>query len=189
MGTVTARPARVGVMTTMTTMSTTVDELGARGEPRVSAQGSGRTGPRTRSERVLGLLRLALGAELFALARTKRCYYAAIEAKELHCGEVLLEQAVVQAVQADQLVERITELGGAPDFSAQALGAGEASRVDVTDVREVLALEIVRRTRGLEHQRALVAAIGDDDTRARLILEGIVTREEEQTRNLARLLD
>ncbi|MCK6545759.1 ferritin-like domain-containing protein [Myxococcota bacterium] len=141
---------------------------------------------------MLGLLRVALGAELFALARTKRCYYAAVEAKDLSFGEVLLEQAVVQAVHADQLVERITELGGAPDFSPrplQPLGAPEGARpCDVLDVRAALASEVARRTRGLEHQRALVAELGDDDARARTILERIVAREEEQTRSLSRLL-
>src|SRR5438132_6040169 len=74
-------------------------------------------------EKVIKVLNEALATELICVLRYKRHYFMA---KGIHAESVAAEfqeHAAEEQQHADQIAERITQLGGAPDFSPEGLAS------------------------------------------------------------------
>src|ERR1051325_11558231 len=85
------------------------------------AQGAVTPGYHADRSVVLKLLNEALATEIICTLRYKRHYFSA---KGIHAESVaaeFLEHAQEEQQHADQLAERITQLGGEPDFSPDGL--------------------------------------------------------------------
>ena len=95
------------------------------------------------------------------------------------------EQAHMQAV-----AERINQLGGKPNFDPEGLATRSASQYAegenlVDRIKENLIAERI----AVEHYRELIRYFGDDDPGTRVMLEGILTTEEEHANDMQDLLD
>ena len=90
---------------------------------------------------------------------------------------------------AMQVAERINQLGGAPDFNPQTLTARAAAEYRTSDdlvamIRENLVAERI----AVEHYRELIRYFGDNDPVTRVMIEGILAKEEEHASDMLDIL-
>ena len=91
---------------------------------------------------------------------------------------------------AMQVAERINQLGGAPDFNPQTLTSRSAAEYSTSDdlvamIRENLVAERI----AVEHYRELIRYFGDNDPVTRVMIEGILAKEEEHASDMLDLLE
>jgi bacterioferritin len=89
-----------------------------------------------------------------------------------------------------RVAERINQLGGRPNFSPEGLATRSASQYaggdDLVDmIRENLVAERI----AVDHYRELIRFFGNDDPATRVMLESILTTEEEHANDMQDLLD
>jgi bacterioferritin len=94
------------------------------------------------------------------------------------------EQAHMRAV-----AERINQLGGTPNFNPEGLATRSASQYSeggnlVDMIRENLVAERI----ACEHYRELIRYFGEKDPTTRVMMEGILTNEEEHANDMHDLL-
>ena len=153
------------------------------------AQGAVTTGYAADREAVLTLLNQALATELVCVLRYKRHYFMA---KGIHSEPVKAEfaqHAAEEMGHADLLAKRITELGGAPDFSPDTLTArSHAEYVEGDTLSAMIKEDLIAERIAVESYREMIAYLaGNDPTTARLLRE-ILASEEEHAEDLASLL-
>lgn len=99
------------------------------------------------------------------------------------------EHAADEQGHAMQVAERINQLGGAPDFNPARLTGRSASEYEtgddlVTLIRENLVAERI----AVDHYRELIRFFGEDDPTTRVMIEGILAKEEEHASDMLDLL-
>ncbi|MBV8847401.1 MAG: ferritin-like domain-containing protein [Bryobacterales bacterium] len=94
------------------------------------------------------------------------------------------EQAHMRAV-----AERINQLGGTPDFNPEGLLTRSASQYSVgANLVEMIKENLVAERIACEHYRELIRYFGDKDPTTRVMMEGILTKEEEHANDMHDLL-
>ena len=138
---------------------------------------------------VLKLLNEALATELVCVLRYKRHYFTA---KGIHAEGVaaeFLEHANEEQEHADQIAERITQLGGAPDLNPQGLATRSHSEyVEGDTLVSMIREDLVAERIAIDSYREMVRFIGDKDPTSRRVLESILAKEEEHATDLVNLL-
>jgi bacterioferritin len=87
------------------------------------------------------------------------------------------------------VAERIDQLGGTPDMNPEGLASRSASEYAVgSTLREMIEENLVAERIAVEHYRELVRYFGDDDSTTRVMLEGILGKEEEHAKDMLDLL-
>jgi bacterioferritin len=99
------------------------------------------------------------------------------------------EHAREEQGHAMQVAERIDQLGGTPDFNPDTLTSRSAAEYQTSDklvamIRENLVAERI----AVEHYRELVRYFGDHDPVTRVMIEGILAKEEEHASDMLDLL-
>jgi bacterioferritin len=141
-------------------------------------------------EDIVKLLNDALATELVCVLRYKRHYFTAHGLASPRIAEEFLEHANAEAGHADRIAERITQLGGEPDFSPDSLsGRSHAAYDESKDLSAMVRSNLVAERVAVEAYRQMIALIGDKDPTTRRILEDILADEEEHADELADLLD
>jgi bacterioferritin len=139
---------------------------------------------------VLKLLNEALATEIVCTLRYKRHYFMA---KGIHAEGVaseFLEHANDEQQHADQIAARITQLGGAPDFSPEGLATrSHAEYVEGETLEEMIKEDLVAERIAIDSYREMIAYFGDADPTSRRLLEEILAKEEEHADDLANLLE
>jgi bacterioferritin len=100
------------------------------------------------------------------------------------------EHAKDEQDHANQVAERINQLGGAPDYNPQNLTGRSASEYQtgqdlVTMIKENLIAERI----AVDHYRELIRYFGDNDPTTRTMIESILTVEEEHASDMLDLLN
>ena len=86
--------------------------------------------------------------------------------------------------------ERINQLGGLPNFDPEGLTTRSASQYVVgANLIEMIKENLVAERIACEHYRELIAYFADKDPTTRLMLEGILTNEEEHANDMHDLLE
>src|SRR3954471_13998973 len=139
---------------------------------------------------VLKLLNEALATEIICTLRYKRHYYMA---KGIHAESVaseFLEHAQEEQQQVDQIAERITQLGGAPDFSPDGLATrSHAEYIEGNTLEEMIKEDLVAERIAIDSYREMISYLGEEDPTSRRMLEEILAKEEEHADDLASLLE
>jgi bacterioferritin len=139
---------------------------------------------------VVRLLNEALATEIICTLRYKRHYFMA---KGIHAEGVAAEfkeHAAEEQQHADQIAERITQLGGEPDFSPQGLATrSHAEYVEGDTLEDMIREDLVAERIAIESYREMVNYFGADDPTTRRMMEEILAKEEEHADDLARLLE
>ncbi len=100
-----------------------------------------------------------------------------------------LQHANEEQMHADQIAQRITQLGGAPDFSPEGLTTRSHSEyVEGETLVEMIKEDLVAERVAIDSYGDMIRYIGDDDPTTRRMLEGILAMEEEHADDLANLL-
>jgi bacterioferritin len=154
------------------------------------AQGAVTPGYHADRDVVLKLLNEALATEVICTLRYKRHHFMA---KGIHAESVaaeFLEHAQEEQAHADQIAERITQLGGAPDFSPEGLATrSHAEYVEGDTLEEMIKEDLVAERIAIDSYREIVDYLGSKDVTTRRMMEGILAKEEEHADDLASLLE
>jgi len=139
---------------------------------------------------VIKLLNEALATELVCVLRYKRHYFMA---KGIHSEPVkaeFLEHATQEMAHADQIAQRIVELGGEPNFSPQGLSErSHAEYVEGDTLNSMIKEDLVAERIAVESYREMIAYLADNDPTTQRMLKEILAMEEEHADDLASLLE
>lgn len=167
---------------------TDVKTLRARARQGI-ADGAMTAGYKGNVEVVIKLLNEALATELVCVLRYKRHYFMAGGINSLGVKGEFLQHAAEEQLHADQLAERIVQLGGEPNLSPEGLlSRSHSEYVEGDSLVEMLTEDLAAERIAIDSYREMVTYVGTDDPTTRRILEGILAQEEEHAEDLASLL-
>ncbi len=90
---------------------------------------------------------------------------------------------------AREVAERINQLGGNPDFNPEGLSSRSASQYVVgANLVEMIKENLIAERIACEHYRELIRYFGDNDITTRVMMEGILSNEEEHANDMHDLL-
>jgi bacterioferritin len=138
---------------------------------------------------VLGLLNAALATEIVCVLRYRRHHFMArgIDAKST-ADEFLIHSNEEQG-HADQIAQRIVQLGGEPDFAPDGLsGRSHAEYVPGGSLPEMIKEDLVAERIAIDSYRELIRYLGDQDPTTSRMLKEILAVEENHADELADLL-
>lgn len=138
---------------------------------------------------VINLLNEALATEIVCVLRYKRHYFMASGIHAKSVAAEFLEHAQEESRHADQIAERITQLGGAPDFSPEGLATrSHAEYVEGDTLEDMIKEDLVAERIAIDSYREIIAYLGPEDPTSRRLMEEILAKEEEHADDLASLL-
>ncbi|MEO8751172.1 MAG: ferritin-like domain-containing protein, partial [Casimicrobiaceae bacterium] len=90
---------------------------------------------------------------------------------------------------ADQIAERMVQLGGAPDFAPDGLSRrSHAEYAEGTTLASMIREDLVAERIAIDSYREIIQYLGDQDPTTRRMMEAILAVEEEHADDLADLL-
>ncbi len=138
---------------------------------------------------VIRILNEALATEIVCVLRYKRHYFMAVGIHAQAVAAEFLQHANEEQGHADQLAERITQLGGAPNFNPEGILSRSHSEYQEGDTLvEMIKEDLVAERIAIESYSEIVRYLGNDDVTSRRMMEGILAMEEEHADDLAKLL-
>ena len=139
---------------------------------------------------VLKILNEALATEIICILRYKRHFFMATGINAQSVAQEFLQHANEEQMHADQIAQRIVQLGGAPDFSPDGLSArSHAEYVAGDSLLEMIKEDLVAERIAIDSYREMVEYLGTGDSTTRRMLEGILAMEEEHADDLVSLLE
>jgi bacterioferritin len=139
---------------------------------------------------VIRLLNEALATEIVCVLRYKRHYFMASGINAQGAAQEFLQHANEEQVHADQIAQRIVQLGGEPNFSPEGLlTRSHAEYVEGASLVEMIREDLVAERIAIDSYREMVAYLGNDDPTSRRMLETILAMEEEHADDLVSLLE
>lgn len=140
-------------------------------------------------ETAIKLLNEALATEIVCVLRYKYHYYAATGMNSEGIKAEFLEHAGEEQQHADQLAERITQLGGEPNLSPEGmLTRSHSEYVEGKNIVEMVKEDLVAERIAIESYSEMIRFFGDGDPTSRRMLEEILAKEEEHANDLSDLL-
>jgi bacterioferritin len=132
----------------------------------------------------------ALATALVCVLRYKRHHYMATGIHAQAVADEFAEHAAEEQTHADQIAQRITQLGGEPDFNPEGLlGRSHSEYIPGAGLLEMIKEDLVAERIAIESYAEMVRYLGDDDPTTRRMLEEILTNEEEHADDLRTLLE
>ena len=142
------------------------------------------------AKQVCKVLNEALATEIVCTLRYRRHYYMASGIHSESVKAEFLEHANEEQAHADQIAERIVQLGGEPDLDPQGLAMrSHAEYKEGTDLRDMLREDLIAERIAIDSYREIVEWLGGRDSTTRRILEEILAKEEEHAEDLSSLLE
>ncbi|HEY1374262.1 MAG TPA: ferritin-like domain-containing protein [Candidatus Binatia bacterium] len=139
---------------------------------------------------VVKLLNEALATEIVCTLRYRRHYFMASGIDSGAAADEFLQHANEEQGHADQIAERIVQLGGEPDFNPQGLlTRSHAEYVEGKSLIDMIKEDLVAERIAIDSYREMVRYLGNDDPTSRRMMEGILAVEEEHADDLVNLLE
>ena len=152
-------------------------------------QGAVTEGYRADRDTVIRLLNEALATEIVCVLRYKRHYFMASGIHAQAVAAEFLEHANEEQAHGDQIAERITQLGGQPNFNPEGLlTRSHAEYVEGDTLLDMIKEDLVAERVAIETYREMVRYFGDRDPTTRVLLERILAQEEEHANDMHDLL-
>lgn len=140
-------------------------------------------------EVVLQMLNEALATELVCALRYRRHHFMAKGIDSKSVADEFLAHSGQEQEHADQIAERIVQLGGEPDFCPDTLTErSHAEYVEATSLAEMIRENLVAERIAIDSYRAMIQYVGDQDPTTRRMLESVLAVEEEHAEELADML-
>jgi bacterioferritin len=138
---------------------------------------------------VVRLLNEALATEIVCVLRYKRHYFMASGINAQSVAQEFLQHATEEQVHADQIAQRIVQLGGEPNLSPEGLLTRSYSEyVEGDSLTAMIREDLIAERIAIDSYREMVGYLQNDDPTTRRMLEGILAMEEEHADDLVSLL-
>ena len=139
---------------------------------------------------VIRILNEVLATELVCVLRYKRHYYMATGIHAQAVAAEFLQHAKEEQGHADVAAERITQLGGEPDFNPEGLAMRSHSQyVEGQSLLDMVREDLVAERIAIESYNEIIKYLGDDDPTTRIAIEKILANEEEHADDMKKILD
>jgi len=141
-------------------------------------------------ETVLKLLNEALATEVVCNLRYRRHYFMAAGPNSEAAKAEFLEHAAQELQHADQIAERIVQLGGEPDLNpATLLERSHAEYVPGRSLEDMIKENLVAERIAIDSYREIIQYLADKDPTSRRLMEEILATEEEHAEDMSSLLE
>lgn len=139
--------------------------------------------------RTIEILQTVLATEIVCVLRYTQHSIVAVGLASEGVKAEFAQHAKEEQAHAMAVAQRISQLGGAPDFNPKGLAARSASEYAVgADLCAMIRENLVAERIAVDHYRELIRFFGDDDPATRTMLEGILVVEEEHAADMLDLL-
>jgi bacterioferritin len=139
---------------------------------------------------VLRVLNEALATEIVCVLRYKRHQYMASGLNAESVAAEFQEHATEEQEHADRIAQRITELGGEPNFSPEGLlSRSHSEYVEGHTLVEMIKEDLVAERIAIESYGEIIRYLGDDDPTSRRLMEEILAKEEEHAEDMRSLIE
>jgi len=140
-------------------------------------------------ETVIKVLNEALATEIVCVLRYKRHYFMASGIHAESVAAEFLQHANEEQGHADQIAQRIVQLGGAPNLNPDGLlSRSHAEYVEGDSLLDMIKEDLVAERIAIDSYREIIQYLGNDDPTTRRMMEGILAMEEEHADDLVNLL-
>jgi bacterioferritin len=140
-------------------------------------------------ETVLKLLNDSLATELVCVLRYRRHHFMARGIHSQSVAQEFLDHSNEEQGHADQIAERMVQLGGAPDFAPDGLTKrSHAEYVAGDSLASMIKEDLVAERIAIDSYRDIIQYLGDRDPTTRRMMEGILAVEEQHADELSELL-
>ena len=141
-------------------------------------------------ETVIKVLNESLATEIVCVLRYKRHYFMASGIHAESVAAEFLQHANEEQAHADQIAQRIVQLGGEPNFNPEGLlSRSHAEYVEGDTLIDMIKEDLVAERIAIDSYREIIQYLGNDDPTTRRMMEGILAMEEEHADDLVNLLD
>ena len=140
-------------------------------------------------KKAIDILQSVLATELVCVLRYTMHAVAASGISSEGVKAEFKQHAQEEHEHALQVAERISQLGGTPNFNPEGLASRSASEYGHADnLVEMIKENLVAERIACEHYRELIRFFADKDPTTRVMLEGILVNEEEHANDMHDLL-
>lgn len=144
---------------------------------------------KTNTEKVIELLNEALASTVVGILRYKHHYFMTGEISARRERATFFRHVTDEQAHADQLAERIEQLGGQALVPFERLlNRSHPEQVEWNSLAEMIMADLVAEQSAIHNYRKLIVSVGDDDQTSRQVLERILAQEEAHAENLVGLL-
>ena len=141
-------------------------------------------------ETVIKVLNEALATEIVCVLRYKRHYFMASGINAESVAAEFLQHATDEQGHADQIAQRIVQLGGEPNFNPEGLlMRSHAEYVEGETLKDMITEDLVAERIAIDSYRDIIQYLGNDDPTTRRLMETILAVEEEHADDMLSLLD
>src|SRR3569833_1415815 len=138
---------------------------------------------------VVSILNEALATELVCVLRYKFHYFMASGIHSQSVKEEFLEHANEEQEHADQLAERIKQLGGKPEMNPAILTSRSHSEYkEGTSLTDMIKEDLIAERIAIESYRDIIQFLGDKAPTSKRLMEQLLAKEEEHADDMADLL-
>ena len=138
---------------------------------------------------VVRILNEALATEIVCILRYKRHHFMAAGIHAQAVAAEFLQHANEEQAHADQIAQRIVQLGGAPNLSPEGmLTRSHSEYIEGDSLVDMIKEDLVAERVAIDSYREMIEYVRADDPTTRRMLEGILAMEEEHAEDLATLL-
>ena len=153
-------------------------------------QGAVTSGYRADRETVIRVLNESLATEIVCVLRYKRHFFMATGINAQSVAAEFLQHANEEQAHADQIAQRIVQLGGEPNFSPEGLLTRSHSEyVEGVSLIDMIKEDLVAERIAIDSYREIIGYLGNDDPTTRRMMETILAMEEEHADDLVSLLE
>src|SRR5712671_329952 len=140
-------------------------------------------------ETVIKVLNEALATEIVCVLRYRRHYFMASGINADSVAAEFLQHSNDEQGHADQIAQRIVQLGGEPNFNPEGLlTRSHAEYVEGETLQDMIKEDLVAERIAIDSYRDMINYLGNDDPTTRRMMEGILAVEEEHADDLVNLL-
>jgi len=141
------------------------------------------------AKQTIDILQSVLATEIVCVLRYTMNAVAAAGLASESVKEEFDEHAKEEQGHMRAVAERINQLGGAPNFNPEGLASRSASQYsEGANLIEMIKENLVAERIACEHYRELIRYFADKDPTTRVMMEGILTNEEEHASDMHDLL-
>jgi bacterioferritin len=140
-------------------------------------------------KQTIEILQTVLATEIVCVLRYTMHSIAASGISSDGVRKEFAEHAEEEREHMTAVAERINQLGGKPNFNPEGLATRSASQyVEGENLVDMIKENLVAERIAVDHYRELIRFFGDNDPGTRVMLEGILTVEEEHADDMHDLL-